>query len=32
VQSALQAAGTPNWSTATDPDATHEMLLNVAAF
>ena len=32
VQSALQAAGTSNWSTATDPDATHEPLLNVAAF
>ncbi len=32
VKSALQAAGTTNWSTATDPDATHEVLLNVAAF
>jgi subtilisin family serine protease len=32
VKSALQAAGTDNWSTATDPDATHERLLNVATF
>ena len=32
VKSALQAAGTTNWSTATDPDATHERLLNVAGF
>ncbi|NUT91132.1 MAG: S8 family serine peptidase [Saccharothrix sp.] len=32
VKSALQAAGTTNWTTATDPDATHEPLLNVATF
>jgi len=32
VKSALQAAGTSNWSTGTDPDAAHEPLLNVAAF
>jgi subtilisin family serine protease len=32
VQSALQAAGTSNWNTATDRDATHEPLLNVATF
>jgi subtilisin len=32
VKSALQAAGTSNWTTSTDPDATHEPLLNVAAF
>ncbi|NUT99426.1 MAG: S8 family serine peptidase [Saccharothrix sp.] len=32
VKSALQAAGTDNWTTATDPDATHERLLNVATF
>jgi subtilisin len=32
VKSALQAAGTSDWNTATDPDATHEPLLNVAAF
>jgi subtilisin family serine protease len=30
VKAALQAAGTSNWNTATDPDATHEPLLNVA--
>jgi hypothetical protein len=30
VKSALQAAGTSNWSTGTDPDASHEPLLNVA--
>ncbi len=30
VKSALQAAGTANWNTATDPDATHEPLLNAA--
>jgi subtilisin family serine protease len=30
VKSALQAAGTTNWTTATDPDATHEPLLNAA--
>ncbi len=32
VKSALQAAGTSNWSTGTDPDSTHEPLLNVATF
>jgi subtilisin family serine protease len=32
VKGALQAAGTSNWSTATDPDGTHEPLLNVATF
>jgi len=32
VKSALQAAGTSNWNTATDPDSTHEPLLNVATF
>jgi subtilisin family serine protease len=32
VKSALQAAGTSNWSTSTDPDSTHEPLLNVATF
>ncbi len=32
VKSALQAAGTLNWDTATDPDGTHERLLNVAGF
>jgi subtilisin len=32
VQSALRAAGTSNWNTATDRDATHEPLLNVATF
>ncbi|WP_033439556.1 S8 family peptidase [Saccharothrix sp. NRRL B-16314] len=32
VKSALRAAGTGTWSTATDPDATHEPLLNVASF
>ncbi|MBB5800902.1 subtilisin family serine protease [Saccharothrix ecbatanensis] len=32
VKSALQAAGTGTWNTATDPDATHEPLLNVASF
>lgn len=30
VKSALQAAGTTNWDTGTDPDGTHEPLLNVA--
>lgn len=30
VQAALQAAGTDNWATGTDPDGTHEPLLNVA--
>ncbi|MEV4754859.1 S8 family peptidase [Micromonospora sp. NPDC049559] len=32
VKSALQAAGTTNWSSGTDPDAGHEKLLNVASF
>jgi subtilisin family serine protease len=32
VKSALQAAGTSNWFTATDRDSTHEPLLNVATF
>ncbi|MEJ2853119.1 MULTISPECIES: S8 family serine peptidase [unclassified Saccharothrix] len=32
VKSALQAAGTDSWNTGTDPDATHERLLNVATF
>jgi subtilisin family serine protease len=32
VKSALQAAGTSNWFTNTDPDGTHEPLLNVATF
>lgn len=32
VKSALQAAGTSNWFTNTDPDPTHEPLLNVATF
>ena len=32
VQAALQAAGTLDWFTATDPDATHERLLNVSSF
>ena len=32
VKSALQAAGTLDWFTNTDPDATHERLLNVASF
>ncbi|NUT50060.1 MAG: S8 family serine peptidase [Saccharothrix sp.] len=32
VKSALQAAATSDWSTATDPDSGHESLLNVAAF
>ena len=32
VKSALQTAGTSNWNTATDPDSTHEALLNVATF
>ena len=32
VKAALQLAGTSNWNTATDPDATHEPLLNVATF
>ncbi|WP_309111590.1 S8 family peptidase [Saccharothrix sp.] len=32
VKSALQAAGTSDWTTSTDPDSTHEPLLNVATF
>lgn len=32
VKSALQAAGTTNWNSTTDPDSTHERLLNVATF
>jgi len=32
VQAALQAAGTLDWFTNTDPDATHERLLNVSSF
>ena len=32
VKSALQAAATTNWNSATDPDGTHERLLNVATF
>jgi subtilisin family serine protease len=32
VKSALQGAGTTNWSSGTDPDGTHEVLLNVAGF
>ena len=32
VQAALQAAGTLDWFTSTDPDATHERLLNVSSF
>jgi subtilisin family serine protease len=32
VKSALQAAGTTDWNTATDPDGTHEKLVNVATF
>jgi subtilisin family serine protease len=30
VKAALQAAGTTDWATASDPDNTHEPLLNVA--
>jgi hypothetical protein len=30
VKAALRAAGTFDWNTATDPDGTHEPLLNVA--
>ncbi|CAL9573488.1 hypothetical protein SUDANB95_04844 [Actinosynnema sp. ALI-1.44] len=30
VKPALQAAGTSQWNTATDPDSTHEPPLNVA--
>ncbi len=32
VKTALQNAGNLNWSTGTDPDGTHEKLLNVDAF
>ena len=32
VQAALEAAGTLDWFTNTDPDATHERLLNVSSF
>ena len=32
VKSALQAAGTTNWNTATDPDGVADRLLNVATF
>ncbi|MEU0884792.1 S8 family peptidase [Lentzea sp. NPDC005914] len=32
VKSALQAAGTTDWNSTTDPDGTHERLLNVASF
>jgi subtilisin family serine protease len=32
VKTALRSAGTSNWNTATDPDGTHEPLLNVASF
>jgi len=32
VQAALQAAGTLDWFISTDPDATHERLLNVSSF
>ncbi|HET8683861.1 MAG TPA: S8 family serine peptidase [Micromonosporaceae bacterium] len=32
VKSALQAAGNLNWNTATDPDTTDDILLNVATF
>ena len=32
VQAALQAAGTLDWFTNTDPDAIHERLLNVSSF
>jgi subtilisin family serine protease len=32
VKTALQNAGTNNWSTNTDPDGTHENLLNVSSF
>ena len=32
VKSALRSAGTTDWNTATDPDGTHEPLLNVASF
>ena len=32
VKSALQAAGTTNWTTGSDPDGIQEKLLNVATF
>jgi subtilisin family serine protease len=32
VKSALQAAATTNWNTATDPDGVADRLLNVATF
>jgi subtilisin len=32
VKTALRSAGTSNWNSATDPDSTHEPLLNVATF
>jgi subtilisin len=32
VKTALRTAGTSNWNSATDPDSTHEPLLNVATF
>ncbi|XVV06063.1 S8 family serine peptidase [Actinosynnema sp. CA-248983] len=32
VKSALQAAGTSDWTTSSDRDSTHEPLLNVATF
>jgi subtilisin len=32
VKAALQAAGTTNWNTATDPDGNPERLLNVSTF
>ncbi|HZN19790.1 MAG TPA: hypothetical protein VFB84_16640 [Micromonosporaceae bacterium] len=32
VKTALQSAGNLGWSTATDPDTTDDILLNVATF
>jgi subtilisin len=32
VKNALQSAGNLNWNTSTDPDSTHERLLNVDSF
>jgi len=32
VKAALQTTGTLDWFTSTDPDATHERLLNVSSF
>ncbi|MEV6243053.1 S8 family peptidase [Lentzea sp. NPDC051838] len=32
VKTALRSAGTTNWNSGTDPDSTHEPLLNVATF